>query len=242
MGLPVPIFLVAVALSADARTTANLFIFSLLAALIGLIFWFKPKSRGVLPDHWWRVTIRDTDDGFCVSWYPQRWHEMSPSNMPLLWVEPLRFPYIACLILPALALVYETAHGGQGQLEDPLTAALFFAVWLPFLMAVVAVGVVVIKRYAQSNVWFSSDSVFYDPAPSRVAPLGGFFSHGGLQIARRSIRAIRFEPDAVTILGPPFLGLIPMHVRVPHATDTVRERIRDWADTFDIPTHGTAMG
>jgi hypothetical protein len=145
MALPVPAFLVAMVLSADARTTANLVTLSLIAAIIGLIFSFKPKTRGVLPDHWWRATIRDTDDGFCVSWYPQRWYEMSPSNMPSLWVIPLRVPYVAFLLLPALALVYETAHDGQGPFEDPVTAALVVAVALPFVMAVLAVGVIAVK-------------------------------------------------------------------------------------------------
>lgn len=113
MACPVPVFLATIVLSADARTTANLVTLALIAAITSLIFRFKPKTRDVLPDGWRRAMIRYADDRIGVSWYQQLWREMSPSNMPSLWVEPLRFPHNALLILPALALVYETAHGGQ---------------------------------------------------------------------------------------------------------------------------------
>lgn len=229
--LTVPIFITVLTASfGDAEVVAGVAVLTLFFVVIGLIFVLKPKYDGALPDDWREASIKETDSGFIVSWYAQYWNEMSPRNMPSLWLTPVWSMYAIVTCLPLLAVVHDLAYDANGPLEDAMSAALVSVFSFSMLISVMALGVIVVKRFAPSRVWFLREGVYYDPAPSglghfRLAPDQGYFGHGNLTILRRSIGEITVDRDAIVISAPPFLGFIPLHMCIPHVTPEVVARV-----------------
>lgn len=142
-------------------------------------------------------------------------------------------------MLPLLAAVYDIAHQGDGPFENAMEAAIICVLLVAFMKAVMALGIIAVKRYAPSEMIFAPDGVYYSPPPSGLGSPGlppdfGYFGHGNLHFLRRNIRDIRFTPDAVTVSGPPFLGFIPMHMRIPDCSHELRARITSWAEQQEV--------
>lgn len=88
LALPIVILVLTMQLAGKEAAEA-VGVFAFFSIVAGLIFILKPKTHGVLPDDWSRAKIEEDKNGFTVSWYAQYRHEMSPANLPALWLIPV---------------------------------------------------------------------------------------------------------------------------------------------------------